>query len=1066
MERNILNQDLDLSWDSILDTNDTLKSVNSAVDAMICSLNDKGVIDIEYMSSITNMSMVSLIEELRDYIFQDPSCWGECWNKGFKTKEEYLSGDILTKLNLAVKANNLYRTFDKNIKALKAVLPTPIPYKEIHYSIASSWMDKNIIKNFISDLFNIYNGDVDIEYIPESDKWIIGAGITFYNSANYTFGTSRIDTKKLILRILNHKEIRIYDSLEVNGKKTQKFNKSETLLALEKVEILEKAFRTYVENHNLESAVEKAYNEKFRYVVNRKYDGSFLNLPDLYDYQKDAVARIIFNKNTLLAHNVGAGKTFIMIAAGEELLRLGYSTKNLYVVPNNIIGQWEDIYRSMYPNAKLLTIYPKDYTIHTMDDVLNEVKNGDYSAVLTTYSVFDRIEHDIDIEITMLLNKINDLTKYSKDPSYGVRSSVRSSIKELNKKVDELKKKVRSSSLTFEELGFTRLFVDEAHNYKNIGLQCNRSSISGVVTNGSAKCNNMLMAVDYLNSVGSGVVMATGTPITNSVTDVYVFQRYLQSGELKLLNIDTFDKWLSVFAEITDEIEVDVDTTKYVCKSRINKFHNIDELSVILSNVADFCNPSQDKELPVCSGYTDTVIERNPQFDLYLEGISKRVDLIRKNAVDRKDDNLLKITVDGRLAALDLRLISPLYIKPYHNKVDSCVVNVCNNYVNYTDTTQIIFCDLSIPKDSFNIYDELKKGLVGMGIPSEEVEFIHNGSTEAKKKKILKAFNDGVIRVLIGSTFKLGTGVNVQKKLKAIHHFDVPWRPADMMQREGRIIREGNTNKEVLIHRYIQKASFDAYSWQILERKAKIIRELLANSLSEKETTDIDNTVLSYAEVKALAVGNDKIKEHIELCNKRKHLITLSKKQNERYAKLENEISVLQEGIVETKLSLENKLKDRNYLRENFNAISKIFEKYCFKKDQKDHVKRIRDFLESHKGLDHDTEWFSAGIFKVIIPSNFIIKNKYFLIKGNHTYKSDFREHTSVFGRHLYNDLYYETYYYNQEQYKVTNMEASIKTIERELANRISYDDDIKELSIKITTLEEELGVYDKESNE
>ena len=1068
MERNLLTQspDLDMSWGDLFNEPIAKRTVYSGVDAMICSLNDKGMIDIEYMSEISNFSMSSLIEELDDYIFQDPAAWNECWYKGFKTKEEYLSGDILNKLELAIEANKKFNgIFEKNIEALKEVMPTTVPYKDIHFSIASSWMDKDLIISFITNLFK---GQVDrskIMYVPETNKWIIPESVMFYNSANYTFGTSRIDTKSLILRILNHKEVCIYDTIEVDGKKKQQFNKEETILALEKVEILEKAFRTFIEKSGFKSIVERAYNERFRYVINRKYDGSFLNLPKLYDYQKDAVARIIFNKNTLLAHNVGAGKTYIMVSAGEELLRLGYSTKNLYVVPNSIIGQWEEFYRNMYPNSNILVVYPKDYTINTKDAILDKMKNGNYSAVITTYSVFDRIEHSIDNEIDFINDKINELSKINHTGQYYLGYHIDTHINALKKKLNALKAKPKPTSLTFEELGFTRLFLDEAHNYKNIGIDCSKTHISGISSGGSTKCNNMLIAVDYLNTNGHGVIMATGTPITNSVTDIYVFQRYLQRGELKLLDIDTFDKWLSVFAEVTDEIEVDVDTTKYAFKTRVSKFYNIEELTVLLSNVSDFCNPNQSKVLPKCDGYIDTVIGRNVQFDLFLRDISRRVDHIRKHLVNRKDDNLLKVTVDGRLAALDLRLIDSAFIKSFDNKIDRCAANVYDVYTKHPDTTQIIFCDLSVPKDSFNVYDDLKLSLVKLGINPDEIDFIHNATTEAKRKKMLKNFNDGKIRILVGSTSKLGTGVNVQAKLIAIHHLDVPWRPSDMMQREGRIIREGNTNPIVYMYRYIQKSSFDAYSWQILERKAKIIRDMLANTLTEKETEDIDDVVLSYAEVKALAVGNAKIKEHIELRNKRSHLVSLAKKQNERYVRLQNECDSLKERINVIDMNLQNKKKDFDAYYDNKDVLDDIFANYDCKGDL-EKSKEIKDFLESHIGQLNDKVWFSMPGFEIIIPRLFLTKNKYLVIKGNHRYQSPYREKTQMFGLHLKKDLISGASSTYMDNLSKRAMQQSIKSIDNELKHKISYADEIKELNVRISLLEGELGIHESKSDE
>lgn len=1044
--------DLNMSWDNLEEVVNPTRSVSGATDALICSLNDKGCVDLEYMSEISNISMSTLIQDLKGVIFQDPKDWNECWYKGYKTKEEYLSGDIFAKIKEAEEANLAYDDrFLENVEKLKDILPNGISHKEIYYSIGSSWIDPEIIKDFIVDVFGSSIPRNCISYVKDLNLWTISEAVYLYNSANYTFGTSRIGSKKLLLNILNHKDVAIYDTIVKNGKDVRIFNKAETLLAQEKVELLERAFKTFIANNKLESRIEQCYNEKFRYVVSRRYDGSFLNLPFLYDHQKNAVARILFNKNTLLAHNVGAGKTYIMISAGEELLRLGFSTKNLYVVPNNIIGQWDALYRKLYPNAKLLTVYPEDFTIHTKEDVLKEIQSDKYNVIITTYSVFDRFNYSNELEIEAVNKRINQL-KSADEVGWVRYYHIRKEIKKLEKKLTELTCKTPYSGITFDQLGVTRLFVDEAHYYKNIGINCKKNSIQGVSFNASAKASKMLMAVDYLNGKDCGVIMATGTPITNSVTDIYTFQRYLQNGELKLMDVDTFDKWLSSFTEVAEEIEVDVDTSSYKQVNRISKFYNIQELTLMLSNIADFCNPNLEKELPKFNGYCDIVIPKNQQFQAYLDDISDRVEAIRNRTVSKVDDNLLKVTVDGRLAALDLRLVSDKKLIVQDTKVERCALAVKQIYDNYPGTTQIIFCDNSVPKDSFNIYDELKHLLVDFGINADDIEFIHNATTEAKRKKMLEAVKNGKIRIIVGSTAKLGTGVNVQDKLKAIHHLDVPWRPSDMMQREGRIIREGNMNDEVFIYRYIQQDSFDAYSWQILERKAKVIRDILANSLTDKETEDIENAVLSYAEIKAIAVGNDKIKEHIELCNKRSRVFMLAKKQNERYNTLQYEKDKLNsqiEEIVEKqrlcKLDIEEFARIKDTTFKNSSLSFKEAENMLWR-------------------IDHNREeipLFKIGGFEFIVPKFFMSKHRYIMIKGNLTYYLHCyspKEFTKTRVANLLELLATRIDVFKDNEKQIRK---SRDIIDGELKNRIDFEPELNELNTEIQKLEKELKIHE-----
>lgn len=1057
--------DLDLNWENAFAHDEEANSIfaENVSDGLIASLSNLGRVDIEYISQVSNVPLKDVIEKLGSSIYQDPLCWDECFYKGFKTSDEYLSGNLLSKLVIAERYNKIYHGhFQKNVDALKAILPDSIKLDKIYFTIASNFIPSSLIKDFLltidgnkfQDKIELTKNDITGKYEIE----ITGSAFGFYISDfARAYSTSRINAKSLLEHALNSSPVVIYDYfVERGNKRSRILNKSETIYAEQKVKQLNEDFIAWVnEDDSRKSLVENAYNEKYGYTISRNYDGSFLNFIginesiNLFDYQKNAVARIIFNRNTLLAHNVGTGKTYIMIASGEELIRMKKSKKNMYVVPNHILDQWYEAYLKLYPYSRVKKVGPNNFNPSNMYETLLDIKNGEYNAIIIAYSCFDRIEVSKQRKIDKLIDELAEINDYMK--KHKNNTSLKPAKARLEKEIEKLND-ASSMFLGFDELGITRLYVDEAHNYKNIEIETSLEHIKGISLSCSKKCKNMMEKVEYMNALnGGGVIMATGTPITNSVTDAYTFQLYLQKGELELLSIKSFDNWVSMFAERHEEFEVDVDAVGFRVTSRLSRFHNLPELTVLLSSVADF-HQGKDESLPDFNGYKEIVLEQTTALKDYLEELSNRADLIRSKQVKRKDDNLLMITNDGRKAALDIRLV-----KEDNAFNDNCKAYECakNAYYIYESTrkeksTQIIFCDISTPKDGFNIYDEIKSHLLLFGVLDDEIAYIHDYESDSAKRKLFKAVNNGDIRILLGSTFKLGTGVNVQQKLIAIHHVDVPWRPADMIQREGRIIRPGNENKEVYIYRYISKGSFDAYSWQLLETKQAFISELLSNSLSLRSREDISNTVLDYAEVKALAVSNPKIKERFEVANEINRLKMLDKKQQE--IKVRNQIALIE---LPEKI---NELKESVLLFERDEMVY-LQEKVELSVEEKNEFRnKLFEELSNNELAKEEKEFGLYQGFRIILPMNMLLDNRFIYLERNTRHKILLSN--SVVGSLLRIDNYLDNLGKKiKDKYEeIATLENRIEAINNENRNMVDLSSRLGELVVKLKRIEEELN--------
>lgn len=1006
----VTRMDLPLDWDNIFNSDVRTQGVHvdSIADGLILSLTELGRVDIEYISSITAQSYKTVISALKGSIFQNPEKWDECFYKGWETSEEYLSGNLMRKLRIAVEANDKYNGyFKENVKAIEKVLPNMVSSGEIYVTLGSPWVPAYVIDDFVTHILGLRNRRYEGTMHDEiTGTWELPFKSYYKGSvrSESTYGTQRMQALYILERTLNMKSVAVKDEVScttnASGKK-RVVNEAETVSALEKQAKMIKEFQRWVwQDETRKSKLEEIFQSRYGCIRRRIFDGSFLKFPtmsntvQLYPYQKDAVARILFSPNTLLAHDVGSGKTYVMIAAGMELMRMGLSKKNLYVVPNNIVGQWKSIFNVMYPQAKLLVVEPKLFTPSKREAMLKTIKNGSYDGIIMAYSCFEQIPISKEYYRKELLdqraviessirNQKMVMTQQSKK-----RASIDKALHDLNNAIDDAYDRVY-----FDELGVTRLFVDEAHNFKNVPLETKVSNVLGINSAGSKKCKDMLDKVHIVQKLngGGGVVMATGTPITNSITDAYIMQQYLQSGELAMLDLQSFDSWIGMFAERRTEFEIDVDTSGYRLATRFARFHNLPELTAILSSIADFHQLDKSAGIPEVDGYHDALVSKTAEFERFLEDISARADAVRHGIVSRKEDNMLKITTDGRKAALDFRLVDGKATFTQQSKVARCAENVADIYFKtYRDkSTQLVFCDTSTPKAEFNLYDEMKRLLVNMGIPEDTIAYIHSAETDSQRMKLFSRVNNGDVRILIGSTFKLGLGVNVQKRLIALHHLDVPWRPADMTQREGRIMRQGNLNSKVNIYRYITEGSFDAYSWQLLETKARFIADLLSGAITTRSGADVDDTVLSYAEVKALAIGNPLVKRRVEVANELSRYMTLQRKTVENRMRLENELMELPARIRHQTELIEYCERDMAFYEERKNAQPKEISPER-KKENADKRKVLRERLHAAV-MDNVLEVNERPLliyrgFTVVLPANMLIEKPYVYLKREGKY--------------------------------------------------------------------------------
>lgn len=901
-------------------------------------------------------------------------------------------------------------------------------------------------------------------------------GVTSFN-----YGTIKLNALYILERTLNMKSVTVTVITDCPSNKSGKkrvVDREETINAVEQQQKMIKEFQRWIwSDPARKKRLYDIFDEKYACVKRRNFDGSFLTFPGmdksvrLYPYQKNAVARIIFSPNTLLAHDVGSGKTYIMIAAGQELRRMGLSKKNMYVVPNNIVGQWRDIFLKMYPNANILCIEPKNFTPSKRERVLTDIAGNDYDGIIITYSCFESIPVSKKEAIAELEKKKNELKSIMREKSRNT-SRIRKKVENLDKAINELYIALNDmyDTVFFDDLGITRLFVDEAHNFKNVPLDTQIDKVLGLNKTGSKKCRDMMDKVHIVqkNNDGKGVVMATGTPITNSVSDAFVFQQYLQSGELGMLDLQTFDAWVGMFAERKTDFEIDVDTGTYRLATRLSKFHNLPELTSLIASFADFHKVDITAEIPQTDGYRDALICKTPEFSDYLKLISARAEDVRRGVVPRDEDNMLKITTDGRKAALDMRLVNNFLPFTYESKVARCAENVFEIFhkTEAGKSAQLIFCDSSTPHNhAFNIYDEIKRLLMAMGIPESKIAYIHDAQTDAQRNTLFTAVRNGDIRILIGSTFKLGLGVNIQDRLIALHHIDIPWRPADMIQREGRILRQGNLNSKVYIYRYITEGSFDAYSWQLLETKQRFITSLLSGTLTDRDSTDIDGTVLDYAEVKALAVGNSLIKQRVEATNNLSRCILLQKKQIEQCEEMKNELSEIPSKRRTLLRAISNCILDAKQYKADVASQPPLSDSKA-KAEYANRRKAFREYLDenlrSYILMPYEKELTVYHGFKIILPANMSEIHPYVWLKKNGSYRVELGDTEIGNLVRIDNTLSTLDELCEKLNKQLEALDDKEKELKNSLANPEDYTEMIEEYKEEVRMLDEKLGVDKK----
>ena len=809
----------------------------------------------------------------------------------WKTADEYLSGDVRSKLRLAILAVSRDSEYEANVQALQAAQPKNLTASEIDVRLGATWIDQEHIQEFMHDTFHTpyyLRERITVTFVSTTGEWRVNAkNAISYNDVNaYTqYGTSRMNAYAILEQTLNLRSVTVYDRVtDADGTTRSIVNPKETMLAQQKQSSIKEAFAGWIwKDPQRRMALEQKYNERFNCLRPAEFSGDHIQfvgmnpLIGLRTHQKNAIAHILYGGNTLLAHEVGAGKTYTMAAAAMESKRLGLCQKSLFVVPNHLILQWANEFQYLYPAANLLVATKKDFETANRKKFCARIATGDYDAIIIGHSQFERIPVSAERQERLLQKQMDEIetaiqeSAMAQGQSFTIKQ-VEKTKKSLTLRLEKLRAQERKDDVvTFEELGVDRLFVDEAHAYKNLFLYTKMRNVAGLSASEAQKSSDMFMKCQYMDELtgGKGIVFATGTPVSNSMVELYTMMRYLQYGELQKRGLTQFDAWASVFGETVTASELAPEGTGYRTKTRFAKFFNLPELMNLFKQAADIQTADQLK-LPVPEAQTHTVVVQPSELQKEMvANLSERAALVHNGSVDPSQDNMLKITSDGRKIGLDQRLMNSLLPDDPNSKVNTCVQNILQIWkdgeANYL--TQLVFCDNSTPKSdgTFNVYDDVKNKLIEAGIPEEEVAFIHDADTEIKKKELFSKVRGGQVRVLIGSTQKMGAGTNVQTKLIAVHHLDVGWRPADMIQRNGRIIRQGNTNPVVQIYNYVTEGTFDAYLWQTLENKQKFISQIMTSKSPVRSCEDVDEQVLSYAEVKALCAGDDRIKEKMDL---------------------------------------------------------------------------------------------------------------------------------------------------------------------------------------------------------
>ena len=887
-------------------------SVDTASEALAVSVGEKAKVDIPYMMQLTGKTEEEVTEELTGVIFKNPLT--DKW----EPSDEYLSGNVREKLNIAKQFAENHSEYMVNVQALERVQPKDLDASEIEARLGATWIFPDYITEFMAETFHtprqhINYERIKVQYAEVTGQWNVkGKNVDSSNNplSTATYGTQRANAYRLLEDALNLRDTKIYDTIHDADGEHRVLNRKETTLAQQKQELIREEFKEWIfKDMSRRETLCKIYNERFNSIRPREYDGSHIQFvgmnPEikLMEHQKNAVAHILYGNNTLLAHCVGAGKTFQMIAAGMESKRLGLAQKSLYVVPNHLLEQWGSDFLRLYPGANILVATKKDFEPANRKRFCSRIATGDYDAVIIGHSQFEKIPLSRERQIALLEEQIADITysieaaKEEAGQQYTVKQMEKTK-KTLKAKLEKLNDQTRKDDVvTFEQLGVDRLFVDESHYYKNLFLYTKMRNVAGISQTDAQKSSDMFMKCRYMDEItgGKGITFATGTPVSNSMTELYTIMRYLQYDTLMNMGMGHFDSWAATFGETVTAIELSPEGTGYRAKTRFARFFNLPELISIFKEAADIQTADM-LNLPVPEAeYINEVLKPSEEQKEMVEAFSERAEQVRGGVVDPRVDNMLKITNDGRKCALDQRLLNDMLPDAGESKVNACVENAFQVWEDGKDTqaTQLIFCDLSTPKTdgTFNVYDDVRNKLVERGIPKEQIAFIHEYNTEVKKAELFAKVRAGQVRILMGSTPKLGAGTNVQDRLLALHHLDCPWKPSDLEQQEGRILRQGNQNDKVKIFRYVTENTFDSYMWQILENKQKFISQIMTSKSPVRACEDVDDTALSYAEIKALATGNEYIKEKMDLDVQVSKLKLLKANHTSQIYRLESDIA-------------------------------------------------------------------------------------------------------------------------------------------------------------------------------
>lgn len=995
--------------------------VDTPDEALILSIQDKAKVDLDYMQQLCNIDKEEIISSLEGVIFRVPDYENsDIW----VTADEYLSGNVREKLKVAEEFAKEDSSFNINVEKLKEVIPKDLTASEIGIKLGSTWIPPEIIRKFIFELLDTpsYNRwDIHVKYSNITAEWYIDGKSNDRNNvkAYTTYGTSRINAYKIIEQTLNLKDVKIFDTfIDDEGRKQRVLNRKETAIACSKQDAIKEAFLNWVwEDPERRNHLVRLYNDKFNCIRPREYDGSHIGFvgmnPEirLRKHQLNAVAHVLYGNNTLLAHEVGAGKTFEMVAAAMESKRLGLCNKSLFVVPNHIIEQFASEFLQLYPSANILVATKKDFETKNRKKFCSRIATGEFDAVIIGHSQFERIPMSIERQIALLEEQISDITKgiasekNNRGENYTIKQMEKTR-KSLETRLEKLHKEERKDDVvTFEELGVDKLFVDEAHNYKNLFLYTKMRNVGGIAQTEAQKSSDLFMKCRYLDEItgGKGSVFATGTPVSNSMAELYTMQRYLQYSGLKENSLEHFDNWASTFGETVTAIELAPEGTGYRAKTRFAKFHNLPELMSMFKEVADI-QTAETLNLPTPEFENINVVVKPSEIQQEMvKALGERAEKIRSGTVDATEDNMLKITNEGRKLALDQRLMNPLLPDSESSKVNSCAENVYRIWSENSDkkSTQLVFCDLSTPKDLkgyekeefTDVYNELKKKLIQKGIPPDEIAFIHEADNEVKKKELFSKVRKGQARVLMGSTQKMGAGTNVQDKLIATHHLDCAWKPSDLTQRNGRMIRQGNENKKVYVYSYVTEKTFDSYMYQLVEQKQKFISQIMTSKTPARTMEDIDDKALTYGEIKALATGNPKILEKTSLDTDVAKLKLLKQEfMNQKYSLQDKIVKYFPEEIARLNNKIgameEDTIKLQEYTKPNADGFSPMKINGMIYTEKQEAGKKLLECIQNLKSMEVKVVGEYRG-FNMEISFDSFSKNIKLKLKNKFSYSID-----------------------------------------------------------------------------